>query len=145
MAYFCINTFSPFIPNLLHILWSQYKEYFDEAHINQTEEDDSYYFFALHDLNHDEYLDGHELRVAFTEENFDPELGEHEPLRHHATLKEAEEMIDHVLEEDDIDGEWVFFLIRIFVNFQNISFSNSGFLKKNKQLGCLYQIFFWLT
>ncbi|TPX35319.1 hypothetical protein SmJEL517_g02198 [Synchytrium microbalum] len=60
--------------------------------------DDLYLFFGIADLNHDGYLDGHELRVAFVREM--------EPAaRERVQLPELEEMIDHVIEEDDKDGD----------------------------------------
>lgn len=60
-----------------------------------------YYLFVLHDTNNDGHLDGHELRAAFTD--FD-EDEEDDPTRYVA-LDEITAMVDHVLEEDDLNGE----------------------------------------
>ncbi|TPX47383.1 hypothetical protein SeMB42_g03343 [Synchytrium endobioticum] len=60
--------------------------------------DEVYFFFGISDLNHDGHLDGHELRVAFVKE-LDPEA------RPRTTLHDLEQMIDHVLHEDDRDGD----------------------------------------
>ncbi|KAI8049131.1 uncharacterized protein B0P05DRAFT_563842 [Gilbertella persicaria] len=69
-----------------------------DGDIELSEQDTIYYLFVIHDLNGDGYLDGHELRIAFTD--FD---------QHEAdttmTLKEVTAMIDHVLEEDDKNGD----------------------------------------
>ncbi|CEP08295.1 hypothetical protein [Parasitella parasitica] len=62
------------------------------------EQDMIYYLFVIHDINGDGYLDGHELRAAFTD--FDEHDGE-DPL----TLQEVTEMVDHVLLEDDKNGD----------------------------------------
>ncbi|KAF7725146.1 hypothetical protein EC973_000398 [Apophysomyces ossiformis] len=59
-----------------------------------------YYLFVIHDLNSDGYLDGHELRAAFT----DFEEGEPNPTQFIA-LDEVSMMVDHVLEEDDLNGD----------------------------------------
>ena len=65
-----------------------------------TEDEELYYLFSIHDVDHDGYLDGHELREAFTDEFADLEEGQ-SPL----SLEEIVEMIDHVLLEDDMDNE----------------------------------------
>lgn len=36
-----------------------------------TEEEELIYFFELHDTNRDGFLDGHELRIAFSEHDKD--------------------------------------------------------------------------
>ncbi|KAI8891095.1 hypothetical protein K501DRAFT_144539, partial [Backusella circina FSU 941] len=65
-----------------------------------SEEDTIYYLFALHDANGDGYLDGHELLQAFTD------FGEgHGDVSKYLLLEEVTEMIDHVLEEDDLNGD----------------------------------------
>lgn len=66
-----------------------------------TENELVYYLFVLHDTNNDGHLDGHELRAAFTD--FD-EDEEDDPTRYVA-LDEITDMVDHVLEEDDLNGE----------------------------------------
>lgn len=73
-----------------------------------SEQDMIYYLFVIHDLNGDGYLDGHELRAAFTD--FDEDSDHHD---HQGTLRKKEtipmdeitDMVDHVLEEDDTNGE----------------------------------------
>lgn len=60
-----------------------------------------YYLFVLHDMNNDAHLDGHELRAAFTD--FD-ETEEDDPTQY-VSLEEVTDMVDHVLEEDDLNGE----------------------------------------
>ncbi|KAG0171922.1 hypothetical protein DFQ28_000787 [Apophysomyces sp. BC1034] len=64
------------------------------------DQDMIYYLFVIHDLNNDGYLDGHELRAAFT----DFEEDEPNPTQFVA-LDEVSVMVDHVLEEDDLNGE----------------------------------------
>ncbi|KAI9020823.1 hypothetical protein CLU79DRAFT_219563 [Phycomyces nitens] len=59
-----------------------------------------YYLFVVHDKNADGHLDGHELRAAFT----DFEEGDEDPTKF-ISLEEVTEMVDHVLEEDDINGD----------------------------------------
>ncbi|CAG8594633.1 2284_t:CDS:2 [Ambispora leptoticha] len=65
-----------------------------------TETDELYYLFMIHDINQDNYLDGHELREAFTD--FDTEDADPKAI---LTISELNEMIDHVLLEDDMDNE----------------------------------------
>ncbi|KAI9312706.1 hypothetical protein BX666DRAFT_815411 [Dichotomocladium elegans] len=60
-----------------------------------------YYLFVLHDTNADGHLDGHELRAAFTD--FDED--EEDDLTGYVSLEEVTDMVDHVLEEDDINGD----------------------------------------
>ncbi|KAJ3215269.1 hypothetical protein HK099_006438, partial [Clydaea vesicula] len=45
----------------------QVEENFKQTHPGQIpdEQDDLFYYFSLHDYNHDGHLDGHELRSAF--------------------------------------------------------------------------------
>ncbi|RUP51646.1 hypothetical protein BC936DRAFT_146780 [Jimgerdemannia flammicorona] len=62
-----------------------------------TEKEELYFIFTLHDYNKDGYLDGHELRSAFTD--FE---GKDTPTM---SLEEVVDMVDHVLEEDDKDGD----------------------------------------
>lgn len=65
-----------------------------------NDEDMIYYLFLIHDVNGDGFLDGHELRTAFTDFG-----DEHEDATKYLSLDEVTEMVDHVLEEDDKDGE----------------------------------------
>ncbi|CAO3630034.1 unnamed protein product [Mucor hiemalis] len=58
-----------------------------------------YYLFLIHDVNSDGYLDGHELRQAFTD------FGGDEDATQYLSLDEVTEMVDHVLEEDDLHGD----------------------------------------
>ncbi|KAJ3181294.1 hypothetical protein HK101_009925 [Irineochytrium annulatum] len=76
------------------------------------ESDDMFYFFSLHDYNHDAHLDGHELRNAFTEyevkmdesRNGAPdENGRYAKDR--LKLRDVESMIENVLREDDTDND----------------------------------------
>ncbi|KAI8916296.1 hypothetical protein EDD86DRAFT_185324 [Gorgonomyces haynaldii] len=62
--------------------------------------EDVFYFFTLHDYNHDGFLDGHELRNAFIgfEYNADKDQVVDIPI------KDLEEFIDHTLAEDDKDN-----------------------------------------
>ncbi|KAK4508871.1 uncharacterized protein ATC70_013494 [Mucor velutinosus] len=64
-----------------------------------SEQDMIYYLFVIHDTNGDGYLDGHELRAAFTD--FD----EDEIHDLDLTLQEVTDMVDHVLMEDDKNGD----------------------------------------
>ncbi|CAI2165832.1 7040_t:CDS:2 [Funneliformis geosporum] len=65
-----------------------------------SDDDDLYYLFSIHDANNDGFLDGHELREAFTD-NIIGNKDEQPPLK----LEEIIEMIDHVLLEDDMDND----------------------------------------
>jgi len=64
-----------------------------------TDDDELYYLFSIHDVNHDGYLDGHELREAFIDDEFGD--FEEQPLK----FEEIIEMIDHVLLEDDMNND----------------------------------------
>lgn len=68
-----------------------------------SEKDMIYYLFVIHDINGDGYLDGHELRAAFTDFDHDDEHG-HEK-EEFIPLDEVNDMVDHVLLEDDKNGE----------------------------------------
>jgi hypothetical protein len=59
-----------------------------------NKEDDVYYWFSLHDYDHDGFLDGHELRVAWM--NSDPKK---------YTLEVAEDTVDKILDRDDLDND----------------------------------------
>jgi hypothetical protein len=59
--------------------------------------DGQFYLFSIHDVNKDGYLDGHELRDAFVDFH-DEESGT-------LTLDEIIKMVDHILDEDDMDNE----------------------------------------
>lgn len=70
-----------------------------------SEQDTIYYLFVVHDTNGDGYLDGHELRAAFSDyedHNNSNGGGDQVPL---IPLDEVTDMVDHVLEEDDKNGE----------------------------------------
>ncbi|KAK9728708.1 hypothetical protein K7432_000854 [Basidiobolus ranarum] len=74
------------------------KEHLDEEMFQQMKpEDQHYYYFTLHDLDGDEHLDGHEIRHSLT----DVKVPNSIPL----TLAELETIVEHVLAEDDTDGE----------------------------------------
>ncbi|KAG2235118.1 hypothetical protein INT48_006499 [Thamnidium elegans] len=69
-----------------------------------SEKDMIYYLFVIHDINGDGYLDGHELRAAFTD--FDHEDGHTDEEKEELIpLDEANDMVDHVLLEDDKNGD----------------------------------------
>ncbi|KAL3901987.1 MAG: hypothetical protein SGCHY_000168 [Lobulomycetales sp.] len=72
----------------MHHIDPDHKEHYD------ADDDDKYYYFSLHDLNHDSHLDGHEMREAL----YLPQDGS-------ISLAEAEKMIDHIMEEDDHDND----------------------------------------
>ncbi|KAI9248483.1 hypothetical protein BDA99DRAFT_446161 [Phascolomyces articulosus] len=73
----------------------------NEPPVNLNEKELVYYLFVLHDTNGDGNLDGHELRAAFTD--FD-EDEEDDPTQY-VSLDEVTDMVDHVLEEDDLNGD----------------------------------------
>ncbi|KAH7045019.1 hypothetical protein BKA57DRAFT_396758 [Linnemannia elongata] len=57
--------------------------------------------FTLHDTNKDGHLDGIELRAAFSDYN-----DQHTPnSQSTVTLQQMLDMIDHVIEEDDINND----------------------------------------
>jgi len=56
-------------------------------------EDEEFYFFTLHDLNSDGFLDGHELRSLFLED--------HSGI----SVENAEELADEMLTSQDLDGD----------------------------------------
>jgi Ca2+-binding EF-hand superfamily protein len=66
-----------------------------------SENDMIYYLFVIHDTNGDGYLDGHELRAAFTDFDHDDTQETHDLI----PLDEVNAMVDHVLLEDDKNGE----------------------------------------
>ncbi|KAG1441770.1 hypothetical protein G6F46_012165 [Rhizopus delemar] len=61
-----------------------------------TGKDIIFYLFVVHDLNGDGYLDGHEIRCAYTDFHF---------KNNSPSLNEVTDMVDHVLEEDDLNGD----------------------------------------
>ncbi|KAJ3057484.1 hypothetical protein HK097_004004 [Rhizophlyctis rosea] len=76
---------------------------------NPDEDDDLYYFFTLHDRNADYHLDGHELMRAFVDAEGDGSDmdgdGKIEEPKRHLTLAEVQNMVDHVIGEDDLDND----------------------------------------
>ena len=78
----------------------QDKQYLDVSYGPQDGLDDQYYYFTLNDRNENQKLDGHELMMAFKE---DYKEGDQE-----IALHDLMEWVDHVLEKDDKDGEYVF-------------------------------------
>ncbi|CAO3692021.1 unnamed protein product [Umbelopsis ramanniana] len=71
----------------------------DDGEIPEMDEKDTlFYVFTLHDYNKDGFLDGHELRAAFTD------IDDDDPTAV-VSLEEVTEMVDHVLEEDDLNGD----------------------------------------
>ncbi|CAM0141984.1 hypothetical protein VKS41_004313 [Umbelopsis sp. WA50703] len=72
----------------------------DKANMDNLDEKDTlFYLFSMHDYNKDGFLDGHELRAAFTDFDHDEDVSEL------ISLDEVTEMVDHVLEEDDLNGD----------------------------------------
>jgi hypothetical protein len=61
---------------------------------DNKKEDDVFYWFSLHDYDHNEKLDGLELRSAWM--NSDPSI---------YTLTKAEEIVDNILENDDLNND----------------------------------------
>jgi len=95
---------SPLCHILTDLLCRHIKEHIqelagDDGEIPEMDEKDTlFYVFTLHDYNKDGFLDGHELRAAFTDiDDDDPSAV--------VSLEEVTEMVDHVLEEDDLNGE----------------------------------------
>ncbi|CAO3667001.1 unnamed protein product [Rhizopus stolonifer] len=70
----------------------------DQTLPDLSDEDIIYYLFLIHDRNGDGFLDGHELRQAFTD------FGDEDASKF-LSLEEVTEMIDHVIEEDDLNGD----------------------------------------
>ncbi|KAG0320367.1 hypothetical protein BG000_003617 [Podila horticola] len=74
------------------------KEHMGEKAKTMTEKEELMMLFSLHDANKDGYLDGIELRAAFSDFNQGaPETA--------LTLQAMNDMIDHVIGEDDVDNE----------------------------------------
>ncbi|KAG0251212.1 hypothetical protein BG011_007788 [Mortierella polycephala] len=74
------------------------KEHMGDKGKQLTEMEELMTLFSLHDTNKDRFLDGIELRAAFSDYNQgspDSVLG----------LKQMLDMIDHVIEEDDTDND----------------------------------------
>jgi hypothetical protein len=99
-----ISMHSPLSSMLTELLYRHIKEHIQElagedGEIPEMDEKDTlFYVFTLHDYNKDGFLDGHELRAAFTDiDSEDPSTI--------VSLDEVTEMVDHVLEEDDLNGE----------------------------------------
>ncbi|KAF9582354.1 hypothetical protein BGW38_000307 [Lunasporangiospora selenospora] len=65
---------------------------------NLSEKEELMMLFSLHDSNKDGYLDGIELRAAFSDYN-------QGVTQSQVLLKSMIDMIDHVIEEDDIDND----------------------------------------
>lgn len=101
-----------------------------------SEEDMIYYLFVIHDVNGDGYLDGHELRAAFSD--FDHE--DEERKEHHISLAvtipfdEITEMVDHVLEEDDKNGEQVLHCMLYVDMILILFFTYSGLISWSEYL-----------
>ncbi|KAI8983607.1 hypothetical protein BDB01DRAFT_791426 [Pilobolus umbonatus] len=84
-----------------------------------SDEDMVYYMFLTHDTNGDGHLDGHELRHAFTDFGDD-----HVDSTQFLSLDEVTDMVDHVLQEDDLNGDglisWAEYLESQLYHGQNI-------------------------
>ncbi|KAG0051366.1 hypothetical protein BGZ83_003832 [Gryganskiella cystojenkinii] len=74
------------------------KEHMGDKGKNLSEKEELMMLFSLHDANKDGYLDGIELRAAFSDYN----QGNTESA---LPLETMLEMIDHVIAEDDTDNE----------------------------------------
>ncbi|KAG0222148.1 hypothetical protein BGW42_006856 [Actinomortierella wolfii] len=74
------------------------KEQLGEKGKNLSEKEELMMLFSLHDSNKDGYLDGIELRAAFSDYNQDSPNGA-------LPLESMIDMIDHVIAEDDTDNE----------------------------------------
>ncbi|CAG8729371.1 3598_t:CDS:2, partial [Racocetra fulgida] len=85
-----------------------------------SDEDELYYLFSIHDTNQDGYLDGHELRGAFTDDHEDSDN------TNVLKMEEIVEMIDHALLEDDMNNEFNGDLKLLFVNFLDAFFLPNG-------------------
>ncbi|KAI8973395.1 hypothetical protein BDF20DRAFT_882138 [Mycotypha africana] len=83
----------------------------DKEDIELSEDDIVYYMFVLHDTNGDGYLDGNELREAFIDYGKDHQHDEGERKQKNIdkdvafTLEDVTAMVDHILEEDDKNGD----------------------------------------
>ncbi|KAK3843442.1 MAG: hypothetical protein J3R72DRAFT_440853 [Linnemannia gamsii] len=77
------------------------KEHMGEKGKNLTEKEELMMLFTLHDTNKDGHLDGIELRAAFSDYN-----DQHTPnSQSTVTLQQMNDMIDHVILEDDINND----------------------------------------
>ncbi|KAJ3213986.1 hypothetical protein HDU67_002245 [Dinochytrium kinnereticum] len=101
---------------LFRTRWSQQQKQEEGGHAATNtapppEGDDMFVFFSLYDYNHDAHLDGSELRIAFAEFEEKVDEARNGPdsegkyAKDRVTLKEIESLIDHVLEEDDLDND----------------------------------------
>ncbi|KAF9913834.1 hypothetical protein BX616_009484 [Lobosporangium transversale] len=77
------------------------KEHMGERGKNLTEREELMMLFSIHDTNKDGYLDGIELRAAFSQAS-DPAKEDSNPQ---LELEKMIEMIDHVIAEDDINND----------------------------------------
>ncbi|KAJ3084242.1 hypothetical protein BCR33DRAFT_712287 [Rhizoclosmatium globosum] len=78
----------------------QSSQQFRDAHQNTPnvkKADDLYLFFSIHDYDHNGHLDGHELRVAFTE--FETKE------KGFTTLEDVEKLIDESLSKYDTNND----------------------------------------
>lgn len=83
-------------PSLLKHIQEHFKGIPETEMPEMTGKDIIFYLFVVHDLNGDGYLDGHEIRCAYTDFHF---------KNNSPSLNEVTDMVDHVLEEDDLNGE----------------------------------------
>ncbi|KAJ1653714.1 hypothetical protein IWQ61_006218 [Dispira simplex] len=78
-------------------------DYIKTEMAGQLPQDISYHdallkYFAFHDTNDDNLLDGHELRLPWKK-------GFKREFHRNATLQEIDDRVDSVLEDDDINGD----------------------------------------
>ncbi|KAI1313374.1 hypothetical protein EDD11_002684 [Mortierella claussenii] len=74
------------------------KEHMGDKGKSLSEKEELMMLFSLHDTNKDGYLDGIELRGAFSDYN-------QGALESKLTLQQLVDMIDHVIAEDDTDND----------------------------------------
>jgi hypothetical protein len=75
---------------------------------NLSEKEELMMLFSLHDSNKDGFLDGIELRAAFSDMTSSNDFNKDgkDESKYKVTLQQMIDMIDHVIEEDDTDNEY---------------------------------------
>ncbi|KAF9364579.1 hypothetical protein BGX34_001126 [Mortierella sp. NVP85] len=80
------------------------KEHMGDKGKNLSEKEELMMLFSLHDSNKDGFLDGIELRAAFSDMTSSNDFN-NEESKYKVTLQQMIDMIDHVIEEDDTDND----------------------------------------
>ncbi|KAI3379095.1 hypothetical protein SNEBB_007987 [Seison nebaliae] len=79
------------------------KEHLKEEHYAKPDEmsqdDQNFYYFKLHDYDHNNKLDGIELSAAFSH------VDNHEGQEEKMTEEKVMGLVDHVLKEEDANGD----------------------------------------